>query len=203
MAFDKFKRKACAYARIISHTPPAHRTLFFNVFLISLFSYLIHFYIIPNDITKKINAICARHLVPFHGFAYQHLVTLQAVRYRTPLHDIWALNTARLAAQHKLSSYNGATPPLVINDKRYLRENWHSLLITDQIDGAASDYLNYYHPPIYDNTLNTENFEINERKTRSLIYYNLVNNAYRSYDDDPNNYQSLLFRVRRWASTAP
>ena len=198
MAFDKFKRKACAYARIISHTPPAHRTLFFNVFLISLFSYLIHFYIIPNDITKKINAICARHLVPFHGFAYQHLVTLQAVRYRTPLHDIWALNTARLAAQHKLSSYNGATPPLVINDKRYLRENWHSLLITDQIDGAASDYLNYYHPPIYDNTLNTENFEINERKTRSLIYYNLVNNAYRSYDDDPNNYQSLLFRVRRW-----
>jgi endonuclease/exonuclease/phosphatase family metal-dependent hydrolase len=108
---DRARRYATAF-RSLSH---AHRVLAFNVFIITIISYLIKFYLLPY--TERALGCAegriqqaARRLVIRSATAYKyiHLISPRNITSPCPpLRDAWATSVASLAAQAKLSDWDG------------------------------------------------------------------------------------------------
>jgi hypothetical protein len=153
-ALGKFYERL-AYFRPTIRVKPLHiRVVIFNVYLIPLFSYLIHFFIMPRHITKAIQRACHTAIVPFNGggFGYIHLI---APSHRTgttffalkqPLRDIYAANVTALTSHVDLDDFDGMTCPATIPHLPYLSNgNWETLIINDHRLGAALDFLWFNH----------------------------------------------------------
>ena len=125
-----------------------HRIIVCNVFLTSIFSYLMQFFIIPKvDIADKVRNTLRKLVIPFNGgaFAYIHLVTpTKDMGFKQPLRDLWAAGVSALTSSIDFEPYNGMVHPPLLADKPYLdTHTWLSLHIEDHRDAAALDLLTF------------------------------------------------------------
>ena len=104
----KFRKRLRSYSPIFRSVSIQRRTLLANVFLLSLFSYVGQFYVVPPDVYREVKEGLRRLVIAFAGnaFAYAHAVstTNTAMRLSRPLKDLWALNQTTLASKTNLSS---------------------------------------------------------------------------------------------------
>ena len=103
-ALEKARARLSSYRTVFSNVPLSTRVLIVNVFVTSLFSYLIGFFLIPYPIYWAYRALVARSVVPYHGkaFKYEHLTMPPALMgTRTCLSDLWAQNVFRLLSRSK------------------------------------------------------------------------------------------------------
>ena len=140
-------------------TPPHQRIIIINTLLISLFSYLIEFFIIPYPIVTKINSLCSAAVGPFKGKALTYLhLSAHADDFgpKQPLRDLWSASIARIASQFDLDSYNGAQEALPEPSKAHLTGGGlSSMLIEEHIATAAYEYLNDWAPRDDDDLIST------------------------------------------------
>jgi len=77
------------------------RILFANVFIVSLFSYIALFFVLPTDIWKQIKAAILKFF-PFNGTAYPYGALVcgkQIFSIKPALKDVWAFNVSLLAVR--------------------------------------------------------------------------------------------------------
>ena len=191
-AFTKFRNRVQAYARALSHLSIQKRIIIFNIYLLTLFSYLIHFYMIPEDLGKKIRDICRRHIINFNGggFKYIHLITPSSeMGFKTPLRDPWAVAVSTLASKFDLNRATGVNFA-VVREKPYLNDSdqrtpfkhdphnhWDSLIIDDHRASAALDILNDLGPRREDGSIDRSAYDVSRykphrrgRKLRQIMY---------------------------------
>ena len=86
---------------LLRSLPLPSRILFFNVFIVSLFSYISLFFILPPELWSVVKE-AIRKVFPFNGGAYTHtslVCAKQLFRVRPALKDVWAFNTSLLAVR--------------------------------------------------------------------------------------------------------
>ena len=124
---------------------PLHtRILFLNVFIVSIFSYISLFFILPVEIWKSLKTLISRSFIPYRGggFTYESLVCITEIYGAKPaLKDVWAFNISLLAVRSPFfsSSLNYHQLPSID-----IRHNMH---ITDHRDAAAVDFWRSRHLP--------------------------------------------------------
>ena len=110
-AMKKFRKRFAAYRPLFKKLPIHKRTLLANVLLLTLFSYVGQFYVMPPSVYNEAKESLRKAVIPFAGgaFAYAHAVNVDAnsIRLATPLKDIWALNMTWLATKTALNSCHG------------------------------------------------------------------------------------------------
>ena len=92
----------------VKSLPLAKRILYVNVFIVSIFSYVGLFFILPTGIWKTIRNAIARMIIPFNGgaFTYESLVCSNSLyNISPPLKDVWAFNISLLASRSPFISY--------------------------------------------------------------------------------------------------
>jgi hypothetical protein len=120
------------------------RVLYINVFIISLFSYIGLFFVIPPDIWRPLKNLISRIIIPFNGgaFTYESAVCSNYLfSLRPALKDVWAFVISLLAVRspyiHSSSNYNDL--PHV--DLRFTK------LISCHRNAAAIDFWRSRHLP--------------------------------------------------------
>ena len=70
-ALKKFNDRLDSYCTTLRNRSINHRILIVNVFLSSIFSYLIQFFILPyNEVINKVREAIRRAVIPFGGGAF-------------------------------------------------------------------------------------------------------------------------------------
>ena len=117
---------------------PLHkRILYVNVFIVSIFSYIGLFFILPTGIWKKIKYEISRLIIPFNGggFTYFSLICSNMVyNFKPALKDVWAFNISLLASRSPYISSNLNYFDLPRIDVRYTK------IIKHHRDAAAVDF---------------------------------------------------------------
>ena len=115
------------------------RILYVNVFIVSLFSYISLFFILPPDLWTVVKE-SIRKVFPFNGGAYTYtslVCAKQVFRISPALKDVWAFNLSLLAVRSPffadLSANYHHLPDLRLKAR-------HSLFIRDHRDAAAVDF---------------------------------------------------------------
>ena len=207
----KLRDRFQLYAPTLSSLPPHQRIININVFILSLFSYHIQFFLIPYPIILEINSLCQKAVLSFGGkaFGYHHLtIHRSAGGLKQPLKDIWAAQATRLASQYPLETHHGlpsADHP--DPDKDYLTQfhSSQSMLISDHIAAAGLEYLNAWSPRD-----NNDNIVVDlpisplgvvegyEAKRRKFIYKRLVDKGWaKNRIDGPSG---LKKKLSRWTA---
>jgi ribonuclease HI/exonuclease III len=172
-------------ARLLTHRPAlAHlhnqgKVHLFNIYLFPLFSYLFHFYILPDKgMGDNIRAHARQNIISFNGRAYKypHLISPKYnLGLSQPLRDPWAANLAALASQFAFSNVNPC-PFITIPGKHYLnsddprfphvidKREWNTLLIDDHITSAALDIMNTIAPRDTDNNVDMTHYDVSKYK---------------------------------------
>lgn len=169
-AMEKFTKRLAEYRGVLQRRTIDHRIILVNVFLTSLFSYLMQFFIMPKvEVIDKVRNAIRRAVIPFNGgaFAYSHLVTqTRHMGFRTPLRDLWAAGIASLTKGIDFTAFHGREHPPLLPHKPYLdNHNWHSMHIEDHRDAASLDIL--HHDDMRDiNGLVITNFHGSEQSKR-------------------------------------
>ena len=97
-------RTAYPYVKAL---PLVKRILYVNVFIVSIFSYVGLFFVLPTGLWKTIRSAIAKLVIPFHGsaFTYEALVCAGFFfEIKPALKDVWAFNLSLLAARSPLLS---------------------------------------------------------------------------------------------------
>jgi hypothetical protein len=80
----------------------SNRILYVNIFIISLFSYVGLFFVLPAEIWSTIKGAIAKLVTPFNGgaYTYESLICAKALFGMKPaLKDVWAFNISLLAVR--------------------------------------------------------------------------------------------------------
>ena len=165
---NKASTKISSCLPLLRSLPLSSRILYINVFIVSLFSYISLFFILPTDLWKPFTNL-VRKIFPFNGgaFSYSSLVCANKIFSVKPgLKDVWAFNVSLLAVRSPLftslsTNYNDLPS---INLK-------YNLFIKDHRDAAAVDFWRSRHLP--DGTLVPPS-----PPTSSEVYKILVNDVY-------------------------
>ena len=110
----------------------------FNVFLFSLFSYLLQFFSFPYEAQLSAVENAASRLIINFNKAYPYCLLIQPlVRFGTgsPVRDTWAVGLSNLAAQSDLTEWDGATE---------VRKTTHfhkSMMMSAHARAAAIDFV--------------------------------------------------------------
>ena len=147
-AMVKFTKRAALYRRVIKSKSIDQRIIICNVFLTTIFSYLMQFFIMPRDeVIAKVRNVLRKLIIPFNGgaFAYIHLVIpTKDMGFKQPLRDLWAAGITALTAGIDFEAFNGMNHPPLLASKPYLDKNdWQSMHIDDHRDAAALDLLTF------------------------------------------------------------
>ena len=134
--------KQCAPT--VKKMPLRYRVSFINCFVVSIFSYISLFFVLPSENWKSIKNLISKAIIPFNGgaFTYDTLTCGNTLYHIKPaLRDVWAANVALLSVR---SSYfnpflNYHSLPAID-----LRFNMH---ISDHRDAAAVDLWRSRHLP--------------------------------------------------------
>ena len=127
---------------LIASLPLSSRMLYINVFIVSLFSYIALFFILPEELWKSIRELI-RRFFPFNGGAYfmdELVCARQLYGVKPPLKDVWAFNISLLAVRSKFfpdCAIKYSDLPLI--DVRY------NMSIKDHRDCAAVDFWMFSH----------------------------------------------------------
>ena len=175
----KFEVRLKTHRPALTHLPTQGRVHLFNIYLFPLFSYLYHFYVLPDKgMGMKIRAHARQHIISFNGRSskYMHLISPKYnLGLSQPLRDPWAANLAALASQFDFTSV-GACPFVTIPGKHYLNSNdprypgeidkreWNTLLIEDHIATAALDIMNTIAPRDTDNNVDLTHYDVSKYK---------------------------------------
>ena len=147
-AMDKFRIRTNSYRPYMAALSMQTKIIIANVFLLSVFSYLIQYFIIPKTVWKEARNLIHRLIVPFNGsaIAYVHLTTPKhCFGFHQPLRDLWATGLARLASLSPMLTAHNNSYIAASTKRPYLSEpGWRTLLIEDHRDAAALEYLNFY-----------------------------------------------------------
>jgi ribonuclease HI len=84
---------------VIRHFSLSRKILVFNVYILSLFSFLGRYFVIPESICALFRQLVISHLIPWQK-AYSYIMLLSGthqVGLRLPLRDLWAANVSLLA----------------------------------------------------------------------------------------------------------
>ena len=87
--------------------PLTKRILYVNVFIVSIFSYIGLFFVLPTGLWKTIRSAIAKLVIPFRGsaFTYEALVCAGLFfKIKPALKDVWAFNLSLLAVRSPLLS---------------------------------------------------------------------------------------------------
>jgi hypothetical protein len=141
----------------------ANRITYANVFIISIFSYIGQYFVLPSDLWKPLVRAISLLIIPFHGgaFSYDSLVCSNLMFGSRPfLKDVWTYNISLLASRSCLietdSNYNNL-PYVDLSSTK---------LINHHRDAAAVDFWRSRHLP--DGTL------VPPPKTSSSAIYNII-----------------------------
>lgn len=177
--YMKYETRLRTHRPALAHLHTQGRVHLFNIYLFPLFSYLFHFYILPDKgMGEKIRAHARQSIISFNGRAnkYMHLVSPKYnLGLSQPLRDPWAANLAALASQFDFTSV-GACPFVMIPGKHYLnsddprcpveidKREWNTLLIDDHIASAALDIMNTIAPRDTDNNVDLTHYDVSKYK---------------------------------------
>ena len=198
----KLSHRARLYAPIIKALPLHHKIVAVNIFLLSLFSYLIQFYIPGSIVTDRYNSIVGPIVGPFRGTALGLVHLFASPRaglygLHTPLKNLWAWSLSTLANKYDLPSLHHTsdyTLPgfAILEDPR-----WESMRIPVHIAGAARDLANHF-------LRNSEGVIVSNHlppdcpETRTKLYHLAIELELSPVILHPTNKGSLCQRLQRW-----
>ena len=201
--YAKYEARLITHRAALAHLPNQGKVHLFNIYLFPLFSYLFHFYVLPDKgMGEKIRAHARQHIISFNGRAYKYM-QLVAPKYNLglsqPLRDPWAANLAALASQFDFSSV-GSNPGefVMIPGKYYLNNDdarcpadlvdkaeWNTLLIGDHIASAALDIMNTLAPRDDDGHVDMTHYDVSKYKhKRKTLRRRLYKLALLAWQDD-------------------
>jgi ribonuclease HI len=177
--YMKYEARLRTHRPALAHLHNQGKVHLFNIYLLPLFSYLFHFYLLPyKGMGDKIRAHARQNIISFNGRAnkYMHLISPKYnLGLSQPLRDIWAANLAALASQFDFTSVS-TCPFITIPGKHYLNSNdprcpveidkreWNTLLIDDHIASAALDIMNTIAPRDTDNNVDMKHYDVRKYK---------------------------------------
>ena len=110
-AITDFRDRAVGLSPILGLLSVPKRVIVVNTWLISFFSYLSPFYLIPISILKEVEEILRPLIVPFNNGSAHKIELLYLPAFMSgllqPLTSLWAKNVADLASQVDLSFLEG------------------------------------------------------------------------------------------------
>ena len=174
----------------------AKRVITVNVFILSLFSYLIAFFPFPycaarykGSLHHTFERALVRAIVPFHGtgFKYCHIVMPSTRCSPGPaVKDLWAWSLATLAAKGDMAGLHGTPRCSLVNSDGSTKLGRQTMIITKNYANAAGDVAAAYLAA--DTTVvsfaSTDFADLQPAKIRALIYKRLVLIGYASLQDD-------------------
>lgn len=178
-AHAKFTSRISLFRELLRRSSIHKRTIIFNVFLVTIYSYLAQLYEIPRHMVDFVREAARTNVVNFHGggFGYAHLVNPRAgFGPFTPVRDVMGSNIAALAFnQDLLSSHGLPTPnpevyaavfdPLVV---------LNSMLIKDHRLFAAFRILHDCNNRAPDGSISSKHLSGSGAKVRGLIYRDFI-----------------------------
>ena len=139
-ALDRIK-KVTPFMKTLSLS---NRIIYVNVFIVSIFSYIGLYFVLPTLLWKTIKNAISKLIIPFNGgaFTYNSLICSNAVFGLKPtLKDVWAFTSSLLAARSPLISTNTNYNLLPSINLTFTK------LITRHRDAAAVDFWRGRHMP--------------------------------------------------------
>ncbi len=122
----------------------ANRITYVNVFIISIFSYIGQFFVLPPDLWKPLVRAISLLIIPFHGgaFTYDSLICSNLLFGSRPfLKDVWTYNISLLASRSNLietsTNYNNL-PYVDLSSTKIIKRHR---------DAAAVDFWRSRHLP--------------------------------------------------------
>ena len=131
-------------SHFIKSLPMSSRIAYVNIFIISIFSYVGLFFVLPHDTWKKVRGEISRAVIPYNGggFTYETLTCATShFNVKPALKDVWAFNISLLASRSPLISSKANYNNLPYIDVSYTK------LITKHRDAAAVDFWRGHHLP--------------------------------------------------------
>ena len=101
-AMDKAISRINSARSFVKTLPLAKRILYVNVFIVSIFSYIGLFFVLPTPLWRVIKNAISKLIIPFNGsaFTYESLVCSNIFyKIKPPLKDVWAFNISLLASR--------------------------------------------------------------------------------------------------------
>jgi ribonuclease HI len=145
----RLRRKAGLYRSVFRSLPLHLCIVTANVFLVSLFSYIIQFYLPGSVVVEEVYSILRSLIIPFHGSAYSlpHLFLGPQTGFfglPTPLRDLdgWAITT--LANKVDLSPFHGLSSAIIPGFDPLDKTTFSSFRVTDHINYAVLDLTNQW-----------------------------------------------------------
>jgi hypothetical protein len=141
-AMAKFEARAVEYYPAVRLMHITERVMVFNIFLLSLFSYLLQFYSFPYEAgggaqLPAVEAAATRLIINFNK-AYPYCLLIQPlVRFGTgsPVRDTWAVGISNLASQADLTEWDGAT---LVQETTHFH---NSMRMSTHARAAAKDFV--------------------------------------------------------------
>ena len=158
---DKALKRLSLFRHSLSHMSLHKRILSVNIFVTPLFSYLITFFIIPNDQHHTYRRAIMKTIIPFGGtgIAYEHLVVPPSLMGpHSPLNDLWILTATRQLWPH-ITTITPHTTPWGFLSNRPMGIYFFSPIIEDNrnllvMEFLGPHYLNWSaHPSLQLNTI--------------------------------------------------
>ena len=183
MVFESPLRKLATrvrhYSSVIRALPLHLRIVTINIFLLSLFSYHIQFYMPGSLVTDRYNSLIGPLVVPFRGtaFSLSHLFASprsDLYGLRTPLKNLWAWSMSTLANKFDLPAYHNSTVTVIPGFEVLEDPKWLSMRIPVHIAGSARDMLNHFLRSS-EGAVVSDKYKPNSPKTRRLLYHIAVN----------------------------
>jgi hypothetical protein len=144
----KARDRLSSYRVVLKNVSLSTRILIVNVFVTSLFSYLIGFMLIPFPFYWEYRSMVSRAVVPYHGsaFRYEHLTMPPLLMGVKPcLSDLWVQNVFRLLSRSSFRKlgpklYDSLPWPLGTNDSN-LGVSYFSPLFDDSVNLALMEFI--------------------------------------------------------------
>jgi ribonuclease HI len=206
MVFESPLRKLATrvrhYSSVIRALPLHLRIVTINIFLLSLFSYHIQFYMPGSLVTDRYNSLIGPLVVPFRGtaFSLSHLFASprsDLYGLRTPLKNLWAWSMSTLANKFDLPAYHNSTVTVIPGFEVLEDPKWLSMRIPVHIAGSARDMLNHFLRSS-EGAVVSDKYTPNSPKTRRLLYHTAVNLELGPVIQHPSAPGSLCTRLQRW-----
>jgi hypothetical protein len=208
-AIKKFRKRFGEYRPMFKRLPIHKRTLLANVFLLTLFSYVGQFYIVPPDIYKEVKEGLRKAVIPFGGgaFAYAHAVNenVASTRLARPLKDLWALNMTWLAAKTPLDSCHAKELASFEGFEHVNGDDWGtgylSLRPAEHRIHAAIIYLDDYGARV-DGAIQSELLTRGAKATRRTIYNTFASAGWNDHLSSKSMLK-LRAKLKKWGVDQP
>ena len=206
-ALTKFRLRLLSYTPIFKAISLARRTLLANVFLLSLFTYVGQFYVVPPGVYQEVKEGLRKLVIPFAGgaFAYAHAVSTSSnmLRLSRPLRDLWALNQTLLTCKSQLKASHGFSLAHIEGLEHVNNDDWGaaspylSMRPMEHRAHAALVYLDDYGHRDADGNISSQHLEADSMVTRREVYDHF---ASKGWDEHLESNTSLKVRhkLKRW-----